>query len=321
MELFKVNKPGLSTTIQDLGRQYFQEQGVPVGGAMDKLSLRLANILVGNDEGEGALEVTLIGPELKFLNDAVISITGADLSPKINGKEVLLWETIEVAKGDILTFGRTKYGCRCYIAIMGGLNVSKVMGSYSTFNRGKFGGLEGRAFRKGDIISLREMRQYTYKRKLPSEYIPDFKTNQKLRFILGPQAESFIKGTVESFSNHSYTILPDSDRMGYRLNGKSLQHKETADIISEYVIEGSIQVPGDGQPIILMSDCQTTGGYTKLGVVISVDLPFLAQKKPGDKISFEVIDLNESQKLLRKREKFMHLLKLNNWYTIKSNTV
>src|SRR5699024_5765934 len=139
---------------------------VPIGGAMDKLSLRLANILVGNDENEGAIEVTLLGPQIEFLNNGIISITGADLSPKINGKDVSLWATIEVSKGDILTFGRINYGCRSYIAIRGGIDVPQVMGSYATFARGKFGGIEGRALSKDDIVSIKETKPPINKRSL-----------------------------------------------------------------------------------------------------------------------------------------------------------
>lgn len=315
MEFIKVLKPGLLTTIQDLGRLAYQKYGIPTSGAMDPLSLRIANILVGNKEDAGAIEVTLIGPKLKFIESGVIAITGANLSPTINNKPIPLWSTIKVDKNDILKFGESINGCRSYIAVNGGIDVPEIMGSKSTFIRGGYGGLKGRRIQKGDVV-VREAKnnkpEVLCHRKLSPKVTPNFEKNKRVRVILGPQVDSFTKEAINNLLSGSYTIMKDSDRMGYRLEGPSLEHVSGADIISDYITAGSIQVPGNKQPIILMADCQVTGGYTKIGTVIGVDIPLIAQKKPGEQISFEKIEINEAQSLWKKQEKLISIIKLNN---------
>ncbi|SFL53229.1 biotin-dependent carboxylase uncharacterized domain-containing protein [Paenibacillus sp. 1_12] len=313
----EVLKPGLLSTVQDLGRTDFRMYGVNTSGAMDRFSLRLANLLVGNRENEAALEVTLIGPHLKFLKDGVIAITGGDLAPRLNGAAIGMWKTILVAEGDILQFGHAKHGCRSYVAINGGINVPLVMGSRSTFVRGGYGGLEGRSLREGDLLDigtneLQVDRALYTGRSLPVSCRPDFVTERPIRFIRGPQANRFIETSMDIFVSESYTILNESDRMGYRLKGTQLVHKSGADIISDTVTIGSIQVPGDGQPIVLMSDCQVTGGYTQIGVVISVDIPYLAQKKPGDSIQFQQIGIEDAQHYWREQERLISLIRMHN---------
>lgn len=315
MEFLEVKKSGMLTTIQDRGRMSYQKYGVSSCGAMDSLSLRLANILVGNDEGEAAIEITLIGPVLQFIQDGVIAITGANLTPKINGKEVPLWRSISISAGDVLSFGMAKEGCRSYLAIAGGIDVPIVLGSRSTFIRGDFGGFEGRALKAGDAISVRESGQHLDSllgRVIPPKYTPNYGEKRKIRFVLGPQADSFAEEVIHQFSSGIYEILSDSDRMGYRLKGPEIPHESTPDIISDYITAGSIQVPGNGQPIVLMADCQMTGGYTKIGVVIGVDIPYLAQQKPGDLIQFERVEINEAQLLWKKQEQFLSTIKIYN---------
>lgn len=316
MEYIKVIKPGLLTTIQDLGRHEFQSCGVPVSGAMDTLSLRLANILVGNPQNYAAIEVTLIGPEIMFKGEGIIAITGGDLSPKLNGESIQMWRSIRILDGDILSFGKVNKGCRSYIAILGGLHVSEILGSKSTFIRGKYGGIEGRPLIKGDMIPViptsYELIKKVKKRKIPDHNIQNINSSKTIRFIWGPNDREFTKESKETFVQSSYMITNQSDRMGYRLQGPTLLHKKSADILSEFVAPGTIQVPANGQPIVLMADCQTSGGYTKIGMVIGADLPLVGQKKPGDTISFTPITIQEAQKEWKKQEKWVYLLSKNN---------
>ncbi|MEH7342435.1 biotin-dependent carboxyltransferase family protein [Bacillus sp. JJ1532] len=315
MEFLEIMKPGMLSTIQDLGRKNYQFYGVSACGAMDALSLRLANILVGNNEWEAGLEITMLGPKIKFIKDGLIAITGADLSPMLNGETVPLWKSIKVYKGDILDFGSIKYGCRSYLAMAGGIDVPPIMGSKSTFLRGGYGGLEGRKLQKGDVICIGEMKAKTsfLARKLPPSYIPNYKENRMVRVILGPQNDAFTEEAIDLMLSTPYQISTNSDRMGYRLEGKALTHLNGPDIFSDFITAGSIQVPGNGQPIILMSDCQVTGGYTKIGVVIGVDLPYLAQRRPGDYVCFEEIDISEAQRLWKEQEKLLNLMNTVNY--------
>jgi antagonist of KipI len=315
VEFVKVIKPGFFTTIQDLGRRASQKFGVSACGAMDPLSLRLANILVGNDEGEAALEATLIGPRLRFITDGVIAITGGDLSPSINGNPVPMWKSLRVYKDDELSLGGCNYGCRAYISFAGGIEVPKVIGSRSTFIRGNYGGIEGRLLEAGDEIPI-GISPISYSkiagRKLRPEHIPDYKKERLIRFIAGPQTSAFTTESLDIFTSNPYTVTNESDRMGYRLQGEQLKHVNGADIISDFITVGSIQVPAVGQPIILMADCQISGGYTKIGVVISVDIPYIAQKKPTDQIHFQAIEVLDAQEHWINQEKFISDLRLNN---------
>jgi antagonist of KipI len=315
MEFVKVVKPGLFTTVQDLGRHSYQVYGVSACGGMDPISLRLANILVGNDEGEAVLEVTLIGPRLRFEEEGIIAITGGDISPSINGKSISMWKSLYVKKGDELSFGTCKYGCRAYIAFAGGIQVPKIMDSRSTFIRGNYGGVEGRALKTGDLIPI-GLSRFTLGglvgRRLRPQDIPDYKTIRSVQFVWGPQDSAFTEEARKTFVSKPYTVSNNSDRMGYRLEGESLKHIDGADIISDFITVGSIQVPANGQPIILMADCQMSGGYTKVGVVIGVDIPYLAQKKPGDSVSFQAIEVEAAQELWRKQEQLLSELRLNN---------
>jgi biotin-dependent carboxylase-like uncharacterized protein len=268
MEFIEILKAGMLTTIQDRGRASYQKYGISACGAMDSLSLRLANILVGNWDGEAAIEVTMVGPKLKFWREGVIAIAGADLSPSINGKSIGLWKSIRVASGDTLSFGLSRDGCcRAYIAVAGGIDVPRVMGSRSTFTRGSFGGFEGRALKAGDVLQAGPPRRNIGAlagRMLPPEHIPGYKEERAIRFLLGPQADAFSEESIRSFESGVYRIMNESDRMGFRLEGTPVAHLSGPDIISDYITMGSIQIPGNGQPIVLMSDCQMTGGYSYL---------------------------------------------------------
>jgi biotin-dependent carboxylase-like uncharacterized protein len=312
----KIISPGLLTTVQDLGRYGYQQYGVSVSGAMDHVAARLANIIAGNDEDDALLEITLIGPKIEFMDNEVIAITGGDLQPHINDMPVRMYQALEVKKGEILSFKGNKKGCRAYLAFAGGIDVPVVMGSRSTFLKAKIGGYEGRPLKAGDILSIGNPHIPASKmlgRKTDNFYTYD-SGKIRLRVVLGPQDDAFTNRGIETLFSNEYTVTNKSDRMGYTLNGPLIEHKNGADIISDGIAMGAIQVPSNGNPIIMMADRQTTGGYTKIGNVISVDLPKVAQAKPGDIIVFERIGLKEAHKLYKQLEDKIQSLKefLNN---------
>lgn len=301
----RVHNPGLLTTIQDAGRMGYGQYGIPAGGAMDTLSLQLANILVDNDRYEAAMEITFMGPEIEFESNLIISITGGDISPRINNREIGMYSTIYVNKGDILSFGDLKNGCRSYLAVSGGFKVESPMESKSTYLRGKIGGYEGRKLKMGDIIpvDIDKGQKYLGVRKIPEDLLPIFSNKYTARVIIGPEDKRFTEEGMNTFLSSQYTLSNQCDRMGYRLSGAKVEHREGADIISGGITFGAIQVPGHGEPIIMMADRQTTGGYTKIANVISVDLPYLAQLKAGDRLKFEKISIDEAQELIKERER------------------
>jgi biotin-dependent carboxylase-like uncharacterized protein len=296
MKLFHVLKPGAFTIVQDLGRYGYLRYGVPVSGAMDTFSHVTANLLVANHPNDATLEITLLGPELESLAETEIAITGANLSPKINKTNAPMWRTVRIKKGDIISFGTPQNGCRAYLAVRGGINVPEVLGSRSTYTRGGFGGINGRPLRAGDTIyGFNKTKSLSVKLEMPRELVPEYPKEYVVRAILGPQAESFTKKGIETFFSSVYTITTESDRMGYRLDGPSIEHVDKADIVSDAILPGAVQVPESGKPIIMMRDAQTTGGYTKIAVVTTPDLSLLAQAKPGNTIKFVKTSLAEAR--------------------------
>lgn len=302
MNNITINKAGLFTTIQDLGRWGYQQFGMTVAGAMDQFAMRVANMLVGNDENEAVLECTFLGPEIKFDCEEIISITGANMNPKINGEPALMWTSIKVNPGDILTFTGVISGLRAYIAFSRGLDVPEIMGSKSTFIRGKLGGLEGRKLQDNDEINLRERPLKETGSYLSKDLIPVYEKDSVVRVIMGPQDDYFTDEAIETFLNSTYKVTSEADRMGYRLDGPKIEHKTGPDIISDGIVFGSIQVPGHGSPIIMMGDRQTTGGYTKIATVITPDLSLLAQMGPGWNVKFKKISVEESHALYKEYE-------------------
>jgi antagonist of KipI len=307
--IFKVIKPGLQTTVQDLGRYGYSEFGVSPSGAMDPYSLQMGNLLVGNVLGEAALEVPLIGPVLMALHDVSMAICGGNLSPKINGQEIPLWKSNVIKKGQILSFGELKEGVRTYISIAGGIDVPLVLNSKSTYLTGKFGGFEGRAIKEGDTLFGNPFTRRN--RFLHTQLIPKYTSPLRVRVIVGPHTDKFTPAGLETFLNDEYSISSQSNRMGYQLTGPKIEHRSTADIISDAIPLGGIQVPASGQPIILMAEHQTTGGYSRIGTVISADIPLLAQAQPGTSVRFMEISLQTAQDLLiarRRRLKSLYRL-------------
>lgn len=294
----KVLKSGFFTTVQDLGRTGYQKFGMPVAGVMDNFSCRIANYLVGNDEGEAVLEATFLGPELEFGEDMIVAVTGADMKPKLNGKEIPMWESIKVTKGDKLALGGILSGIRSYIAFSGAIDVELVNNSKSTYAKSGIGGFKGRRLMDKDELNVKVSDNIVCGRYLESKYIPEFNKKNLIRVVLGPQDDYFTEEGINTFLNDSgYKITNEADRMGYRLAGGIIEHKEKADIISDGALFGSVQVPANGQPIILMADRQTTGGYTKIATVISTDLPKLAQMGADNEIIFKSISVKEAQKI------------------------
>ncbi|MDD4599910.1 KipI antagonist [bioreactor metagenome] len=303
MQILEVIESGLLTTVQDLGRWGYQKFGVPVAGAMDGYSLRLANRLVGNQDNAAGLEVTMMGPTLAFCRSACVAVTGGDLSPQINGQDIAMWETVAVEAGDILSFAGLESGCRAYIAIAGGIEVPVVMGSRATYLRGKLGGFQGRQLRKGDCLEVgRSNSEVTIGSRVPAGLIPEYGEDYRVRVVLGPQDDYFTVESIAAFLAAPYIVTLEADRMGYRLEGAKIPHKAAADIISDGISLGSIQVPGHGRPIVMLADRQTTGGYTKIATVISSDIPMLAQAKPGDRVRFSQITVAEANSILRTME-------------------
>jgi antagonist of KipI len=299
MNRIKILKSGLFTTIQDKGRWNYQRFGMSVAGSMDHFAMRIANMLVDNDEYNAVLETTFLGPEIEFCCAEIIAITGSDMSPKINGERIQMWTSILVEEGDKLTFSGALDGVRTYIAFSRGLDVPEIMGSKSTFVRGNLGGFEGRKLKKGDEIFLGARELATTGSYLSTKDIPIYAKDNNIRVVLGPQDDHFTKDSLETFLKGSFVITSEADRMGYRLEGPKIIHKNVADIISDGIVFGSIQVPGHGSPILMMADRATTGGYTKIATVITPDLAILAQMGPGSSITFEKVTVLESHKLYK----------------------
>jgi antagonist of KipI len=315
----KINRPGLLTTIQDLGRVGYQKYGVIMSGAMDSYALRIANLLVGNDEGEAAFEITLTGPTVEFEQDVLIALTGGDLSPTIENVPVPLCKPVYVRKGSVLQFGPCVSGCRAYLAVAGGFDIEEVMGSQSTYLRAGIGGYNGRALKAGDQVatntpteqSVRMIEDLSESSDRPfattswsvtTNFLASVTTDNTIRVISGTHYERFTSESRRAFFDQVFKVTPQSDRMGYRLSGPSLQLSESFEVISEAVALGTIQVPSNGNPIVLLADRQTTGGYPRIGQVATIDISLMAQLKPGDSFRFKEVTVQEAEQLFLKRE-------------------
>ncbi len=286
---------GLLTTIQDGGRRGYQRYGMGVSGAVDVHSYVYANILVGNVHNEAVLEVTMMGPVIEFTSDTVIAVTGGDLSPMLGDLPLPMYQAVRVKKGSILTFGAVRSGCRAYIAFAGGLAITPVMGSRSTYIKANLGGYEGRSLQAGDEIAFRRptfVPPNVESRKMKPQV---FTGNSEVRVILGPQEDRFTRKGIHTFLHSAYTVTSQFDRMGYRLTGPKIEHVKDGNIITDGISFGSIQVPDDQEPIIMLADRQTTGGYAKIASVINVDMPMIAQSKAGDTIRFVETNIHTAQ--------------------------
>ncbi len=302
-----VHQPGLHTTVQDMGRHGLQSMGVPVSGALDSTALRMANHLVGNEPGTAALEVLGSGPVLEVKAESVrIAVVGGNarierLAP--NATQLPMFQSICLQRGDLFRVGAVMGLAMTYLAIEGSLDLPLSMGSLSTYTRGGFGGFKGRSLESGDELPLAldaapDRDEFRFaERSLPGD-LP-------IRIIPGPQDDFFTPGALQRLVSCEYTVSSAADRMGMRLQGPLLEHTRGFNITSDGTAPGSIQVPGDGLPIVLLADRQTTGGYPKIGCVISADLPTLARQRPGNKIQFALCTLDKAAEARRD---------LNNWF-------
>ena len=305
VETLEIVGPGPLTTVQDRGRFGYGRYGVAPSGALDSFSLRVANLLVGNDENEACLEVTLFGLKLKALRDVAVAVAGADLQAYCDDMPLERWTSHILKKGSAVSFRGIRSGCRAYLAIGGGISVPQVLDSKSTNLPSRFGGFEGRPLRKGDILCSNSpwLHLETGGQRLPQTLVPSYGRETHLRAVFGPQDDEFTERGKKALLNYPYRVSPDSNRTGIRLAGPIIERRPDMgeSIISEGVIAGTIQVPGDGQPIIILVEI-VTGGYRKIATVITADLPLLGQIKPGDAVRFEETSLDEAYEALRKTE-------------------
>lgn len=307
----EVLQPGLLTTVQDLGRTGYQKLGIAPSGALDKTALQTANLLLGNPAGEAVLELTLAGPELRFTRSTCIAVTGGDLGALLDGEPIPRYAAVPVKGGDVLSFGAAKSGCRAYLAFAGGLEIPAVMGSRSTNLKCGFGGFRGRKLLAGDAIEFVSPKVDLPFFPLRSLEVPRFGGEVTLRAVLGPQDDAFTERGLLTFFGESYEVTGRFDRMGCVLEGPAVECRGKSDIISDGIPGGAVQIPASGKPIVMLADRQTAGGYAKIAAVASVDLPLLAQCRPGDKIRFAQVSVGEAQKLARREAK--RLRKLNRY--------
>jgi antagonist of KipI len=293
-----IHEPGPLTTVQDSGRPGQLRVGIPPSGPVDRRAFVIANRLVGNPNGAAGLECTLMGPRFTVQAPCTIAVTGAAMPVTVNAAEAPMWASVALREGDVVKLGAARAGVRAYIAFGGGIDVPIVLGSRSTYVRGRLGGYQGRSLKRDDVLRLGTAPP-ARPRTLDPRLVPDFAGEPELRVVLGPQADRFTADGIAALLGSAYEMLPQSDRMGARLRGARIGHVRGHDIISDGIPYGGIQVPGDGQPIVLLVDRQSTGGYTKVATVCSVDLARLGQVKPGHRLKFRAIDVAEAHQLLR----------------------
>ena len=304
-----VTRAGFLTSVQDLGRTGFRQFGVTTSGALDSFALRVANLLVENDEGAAGLEITIGGLQLRFEDERIVAWCGGEFDVQIGSRALPAGHVAHLQSGDELKFGLAQIGCRCWLAISGGIDVPVVLGSRSTDLRATFGGLEGRRLRDGEVVLLGPrpgssppatgISSWT----APHDWASPAKRNPVLRFVRGADWDRFNASTLQRLTSEPFNISPDSDRMGVRFDGPELKREDETDLISEAVAPGTIQIPPSGKPILLLGDCQTIGGYPKIGHVITVDLGIAAQLRAGDGVRFFEVSLQDAHRLLMERER------------------
>ncbi len=295
--VLEVLEPGVLSTVQDLGRFGQQRHGVGTAGAMDRFALEVGNLLVGNPRGAAAVETGLGGLRLRALEDRTVAVTGADL-----GADVPRWKSLRLRKGEELRFRAAVRGAWAYAAVAGGIDAPVVLGSRSTCLRSGI----GRALRAGDVLRAGPPGPAAREgRALVEGEVPAYPDLVPVRAVLGPEEGRFLEESVAAFLAEPFEVTPQSNRMGYRLRGPALRHREGADLLSDATAPGLVQVPADGQPIVLMADRQTTGGYARIATVISADLPAVAQARPGGRVAFRAVTVEEAQELAARRERLL----------------
>ncbi|MDQ2823978.1 MAG: biotin-dependent carboxyltransferase family protein, partial [Verrucomicrobiota bacterium] len=309
-----VFRAGFLTTVQDLGRTGFRQIGVSLGGALDPHALRVANLLVGNNESEAGLEITFGGLQLRFADERIVAWCGGQFDVRVGSRLLPAGHAALARADEELAIAQPKLGCRAWIAISGGIDVPAALGSRSTDWRAKFGGIEGRALRDRDQLALGPLPESAqvligllsaqrFSSWSPSvEWTSTAEAEPTLRFVRGSDWARFAASTRHVLVSEAFVVSHDSDRMGARLEGPELKRNENVDLISEAVAPGTIQVPPNGKPIVLLGDCQTIGGYPKIGHVITGDLPIAAQLRAGDTVRFQEISLTDAHRLLFERQ-------------------
>lgn len=305
--MIEIISAGMLSTVQDLGRFKVMKNGFTQSGVMDAYSTKIANKLCKNDVNAPVIEMTMLGITAKFKGEHIFAISGGIFDISLNDNPIRTNKAYVAKDGDVLSIKGAKQGLRCYLAVAGGFDVPLFMGSASTNLKINVGGFNGRKLKAGDILKIGKADKIKNieKRELPEN---TYNNTVRVRVVLGPQDDMFSENDLMLFSKQQYTVTSDLDRMGIRLWGIALRGKEKLEIISDAITFGSIQITNSGMPIILMADHQTTGGYAKIATVISADLPKLAQVKPNDKISFEIIDIDTAEKAAIKQKKFIDKL-------------
>lgn len=304
--MITILQSGAFTTIQDQGRWGYQAYGMPIAGAMDRYASQVANLLAGNPMNAAVIEMTGTGAFFKFDEEQMVAVCGGDMQGLLNNVPVLNWSSFKIPRRGELRFSEAVSGYRTYLAVRGGFDVPMVLASRSTCTPAKVGGYEGRMLRQGDVLHVGQDYDFAVQPgTLTDIYIPQYTESIQLRVILGPQDDMFSQGALDTFFGKSYKVTEQSDRTGYRLKGPKIKHMGKADIISEAIWLGAIQIPADGMPFIMTADHQTTRGFAKLGSVIQVDLAKLAQAGPGDNIRFILSTEEEAIAALR-QEKEMY---------------
>ena len=320
---FYVEQPGIFTLVQDLGRWGHQARGLTVSSPMDQFSLRMGNVMVGNDENDAALEITLFGLQIVFQEERYAALTGAEMVMQIDGVPAAAWTVHHIKAGSRLAIRGLPPvpggGFRSYLCISGGIDVPLVMGSRSTFTRGKIGGCKGRILAAGDRINLFDPKPRCPKAGgfvCPPELRPMRNRDEPIYALEGPQIDAFTQAGIDTFYSQPYTVTNEIDRTGYRLEGPKIEHKTGADIVSDGIVQGSVQVTGEGKPIVLMADRPTTGGYTKIAVVSTWSAARLAQKMPRETVRFQRITEKEGvDYLIRFEEDLRRLEALSGSYS------
>lgn len=309
----RVINPGLSTTVQDLGRPGYFHLGIPIGGAMDRLAMRAANLLVGNDEGAAGLEAVFIGPQIEFTSDTVVAVTGADMPIKLDGEEKPGWTAFAVKKGQVLSFDFLKTGARIYIAVAGGIDVPVALGSRSTYPIGALGGFKGRAIAAGDELPVGAAGNVKNGRSVPEALRRGPGRPAELRVLPGLYWHRITEASQDGFFDDDWKVAPEADRMGYRFRGgRKLQFVEReqpfgagsdpSNIVDSCYPYGSIQVPGGTEPIILHRDAVSGGGYFMIGTVISADMDLIGQMQPNTPTRFVRVTIDDALKARADRE-------------------
>jgi antagonist of KipI len=302
---FEVLSPGIMSTVQDLGRFGCARYGVAASGALDGFAVRVGNLLVGNAENAAVVETTLMGLRIKALRDTVVAVTGGDLQARKGSEPLAVWRSQLVREGESISFWGPANGFRSYLAVAGGIHAATVMGSRATNLASGFGGFQGRPLRQGDILAAEPVKDALRfaGRAFRPEWVPGYFSPWRLRIVWGPQDDHFSEEGKLAFVTAAFAVSPDSDRTGIRLKGPVVTRMPGMEesIISEGILSGAIQVPGDGQPIIILGET-ASGGYRKIATVISADLPLLGQIMPGDEVAFEAVAMEEAVRALREME-------------------